>query len=483
MKFIFLLLSVLVISFHANSQTKKANTDSTYDIEITLKPLQNDTVLLATYYGSSNSIVDSCVLNSKSVGHFRGKKLVGGIYLIVTKNYVPLFDIIIGDEQHFKIVSDTSRQAPPTIIGSIENDLFKQYNEKRIEFDKAAKALVANYTSAKTHDDSIKIKYEIEAKNSEFKKFRTNFLTKNENSLVVKFLKANTIPETPESYINPATGKVDSTYPFHFIKEHYLDDVDFTDERLLRTPFFIHKIDEYFKNYISPEADSIIPQIKYMLLYAKSNKEMYAYLLLKFTNKYLKPEYMGQDKVFIYLGTDYYLKGDTSFLDAKSKKTIIDKIFYQIQAQLGLAAQPLNLTDTLGKIVSLYNVKSKYTFVAYWSPTCGHCRQEIPVLDSFYKAKWKAAGVTVYSILSEYDLMPELHKIIKEKDLSSDWLYVYESKAAAANVLLSGEIPFRQSYNFIQTPVFYLLDENKKIIAKELSFSQFDRIIENKGKK
>jgi len=52
--------------------------------------------------------------------------------------------------------------------------------------------------------------------------------------------------------------------------------------------------------------------------------------------------------------------------------------------QLGSIAAPLDLTDTLGKVVSLYSIKAKFTLFAYWDPTCGHCRQEIPVLDSIY---------------------------------------------------------------------------------------------------
>jgi len=34
--------------------------------------------------------------------------------------------------------------------------------------------------------------------------------------------------------------------PYRFVKNHFWDDVLFNDDRLLRTPFFESKLDEYF---------------------------------------------------------------------------------------------------------------------------------------------------------------------------------------------------------------------------------------------
>ena len=39
---------------------------------------------------------------------------------------------------------------------------------------------------------------------------------------------------------------------------------------------------------------------------------------------------------------------------------------------------------------------------------------------------------------------------------------------------------FRQAYDIYKTPTFYLLDKDKRIIAKQLSMEQFDEIIKLK---
>jgi len=67
----------------------------------------------------------------------------------------------------------------------------------------------------------------------------------------------------------------------------------------------------------------LIDEVKYILLSSKTGKEIYPYLLTKFTNKYINPEFMGQDKVFLYLFENFYAKGDTVLLNAASKKQLL----------------------------------------------------------------------------------------------------------------------------------------------------------------
>jgi thiol-disulfide isomerase/thioredoxin len=236
------------------------------------------------------------------------------------------------------------------------------------------------------------------------------------------------------------------------------------------------------KYYVAPESDSIIPEIKYMMLYARTGKEMYPYLLMKFTNKYINPEYMGQDKVFIYLFENFYTKGDTSFLNPQSRKTIFDRAYSLMANQLGNPAPVLNLTDTSGNKVLMQSITGKFTLVAFWDPTCGHCKEDVPRLDSFYRAKWKNLNVKIYSVNVNDNTIPDFKKFIVEKNLSSDWINVYQPKAEKEAEAAAGKANFRQLYDVFKTPTYYLLDEQKNIIAKQLSLNQFDDLITAKLK-
>ena len=196
----------------------------------------------------------------------------------------------------------------------------------------------------------------------------------------------------------------------------------------------------------------------------------------------MTPEYMGQDKVFVYLFEHFYAKGDTVLLNPASRKTITERAYSLMANQLGQPAPVLDLTDTTGKNISLYNIKAPFTVVAFWDPNCGHCKEEIPRLDSMYKAKWKKYGVAVYSVNIYDNEIPAWKKFMNEKKLSTEWIQAYETKDAKAAGEKAGKPNYRQLYDIYKTPTLYLLDKDKHIIAKQLSLEQFDDLIEAKRK-
>ncbi|MES2003893.1 MAG: redoxin domain-containing protein [Bacteroidota bacterium] len=451
------------------------------NISITLTPLKNCKVYLGSYYGKSKALVDSAYLDEKSHGVFKGAtKLTGGIYFVVSPQLTIQFDLLMDAQQQFSIVADTALKDKALITGSKENDQYKSY----IAFmnDKGPKKaqLESQYQAAKTKADSSRLVTQIVQVGNEIKEYQDNFSKNNPGSLLSMLFNALKRPETPA--IPLVKGKADSTYPYRYVKDHYWDEVMFNDDRLLRTPFFEPKLDDYFKTMVSPEPDSIINEVKYMLLSARTGKEIYPYLLTKFTNKYMNPEFMGQDKVFVYLFENFYAKGDTALLNPASRKTITERAYSLMANQLGQPAPPLDLTDTTGKTISLYNVNAPFTVVTFWDPNCGHCKEEIPRMDSLYKAKWKKYGVAVYSVNIYENEIPAWKKFIKEKAISKEWIQAYETKEAKTAVEKAGKPNFRQLYDIYKTPTVYLLDKDKHIIAKQLSLEQFDDLIEAKRK-
>ena len=213
---------------------------------------------------------------------------------------------------------------------------------------------------------------------------------------------------------------------------------------------------------------------------AKTGKEIYPYLLTKFTNKYINPEFMGQDKVFVYLFENFYAKGDTALLNPASRKTITERAYSLMANQLGQQAPILNLTDTTGKRKPLYDLKAPFTLVAFWDPNCGHCKEEIPRFDSLYKAKWKANGVAIYSVNIYENEITAWKKFIAEKSLSAEWTHVYQTREDRQAEEKAGMPSYRQLYDIFKTPTFYLLDENKRILAKQLTLEQFDALMDAK---
>jgi thiol-disulfide isomerase/thioredoxin len=273
-----------------------------------------------------------------------------------------------------------------------------------------------------------------------------------------------------------ANGKADSTYPYRYVKEHWWDGVSFDDEQLVRTPFFEPKMEEYFKYYVVPEADSIIPEVNYMLLVARESPEMFKYLLGKFTDKYINPEYMGHEKVFLHLFDKFYSKGDTAWLSAAQRKYIFERAYSLMANQLNEPAAELNMLDTTGKKTTLYGLKAPYTFVIFWDPNCGHCKETVPRIDSIYQARWKGLGVKVVGVNVDEGALDAWKSYVREQKLT-EWVHIYEPKARREEEAKNGVANFRQLYDVYKTPTLYLLDDQKRIIGKMLSIEQFNDVL------
>ena len=490
-----ILLSVFLPSF-CFAQTKKPITKSTtstavnkpavnsqgHSIQISLKPYQNTKIYIGTNYGNSRVLADSAILNDKSEGVFESsKKLTPGIYFVVSPKYAILFDFLIDENQKFKIIADTTNLTDVTIIGSKENDIFKNYSKSMNEIGAQLGEIEKAFKSATNVSDSTTLVNKYNDKKKELNDNRQAIMKGQPNSMTAYLLNVMQRPEVPAIPI--VNGKADSTYPFYFVKNHFWDNVVFNDNRLVRTPFFEAKLDEYFKNYVSREPDSIIEEVQYMLTVAKTGNEIYPFLLFKFTNKYITPEFMGQDKVFLHIYQNFFAKGDTTLLNEASKKSITERAYSMMANQLGLAAPPLVINDITDKKISLYDIASPYTFVAFWDPTCSHCKVEIPRVDSFYKAIWSKLNVKVLSVNINFKELTAWKTFIKENKLAG-WMHAYQTEADLNKEIQQGKpTTIRQLYDVFKTPTFYLLDANKKIIAKNLSIEQFNDFLVNTANK
>ncbi|HEY2725826.1 MAG TPA: TlpA disulfide reductase family protein, partial [Parafilimonas sp.] len=191
--------------------------------------------------------------------------------------------------------------------------------------------------------------------------------------------------------------------------------------------------------------------------------------------------YMGQDKVFLFLFENFYAKGDTTWLTEKQRKYIFDRAYSLMANQLNDQAAPLDLTDTSGSNVSLYEIKAPLILVAFWDPHCSHCQLQIPRLDSFYEAKWKNEGLKIMAVCVNDYVIDDWKKFIVEHKLNG-WYHAYETKEKKTQLESSNQADYRQLYDISQTPTYFLLDDKKRIIAKGLSLEQYDGLIDAKLK-
>lgn len=448
-----------------------------YEIKVTLKPFQNQYIYLGHYYGRQLPIIDSVKVNAQSVGVFKGAtKLGGGIYLIGYPDRSRHFEVVIDKTQKFSVAVDTTNPEVVMFAGSPENAAFTSYqsfmNKQGKALDDLAKQRQAHPT------DSVQLTSKMTALQQDVKHFRNDVMTKDENSLLSLILKMMRDPEVPQA----TNAKQDSLFAYKYFKTHYWDGVNFYDDRLVRTPVFEPKLDKYFEQIVYPDADSVNKELDWMLGYASANAEMQKFLLIKFVNRYLSQKYMWEDAVFVHLFDTYFNGKSYPWLNEESKKIITDRAYSLMANIMGHPAADIELPDTSGKKTSLYNVQAPYTLVAIWDPTCGHCKEIIPRLDSLYQARWKNMGIKLFGMAKETDGNKDLWLSFIHAHKLGDWTHVWYSKEADKARTDAGVPGYSQLYDVQSFPTLYLLDKDKRIIAKKVTESQVDEILAIKQK-
>jgi len=470
------MISLLLISAVAFSQEG-------YEIKVTFKPFKNQYIYLGHYFGKTYPIIDSALLNDKGEAVFKGtKKINGGIYLIGYPNKAGFFEILVDKNQKFAVKADTGTIANGADFeNSPDNTLFHQYQQQMGSTGKRISDLQQQLKNAAGKTDSARLIAELTKADKEVRDFREDLIKKNSGSLLAVLLVAMREPELTGSLKNPKT-KEDSLAAYNNYKGQYWDGVNFWDGRLAYTTFFEEKLDKYFNQLVVPHPDSVIKEIDYMLGFASINEEMTRFLLIKFVNRYLNQKFMWEDAVFVHLFEKYFSNKNYSWLTDKGKKTITDRAYSLMANIMGTPASDIVLPDTSGNITGLYDLKADYTLVVFWDPACSHCKEVLPRLDSFYHAKWKEAGLKMFAIAKEIDgTRKDWLNFIRENKLE-EWTHVYYSKAED-KTRIDNSIPgYSQLYDVQSFPTVYLLDRDKRIVAKKLTAEQTDDVLQIKRK-
>lgn len=456
-----------------------------YEIKVTLKPFKNEYIYLGHYSGKQYPIIDSVKLNDKSEGVFKGnKKLGGGIYLVAYPAKNNFFEILIDKQQHFSVIADTATvKEEKKFINSPDNLLFNSYQTYMAEKGKAIEAIRKSLSSAKTAKDSAYWNDQLKKTDSVVALYRRDLITKNQDNILSVLLRLMQEPVVPPSDKHPG-GKYDSAFAYRYFKDHYWDGINFWDDRITRTPasLFEERLDKYFNTLVYPNPDSVIREIDRMLGYASISEELTRFLLVKFVNRYLTQKYMWEDAVFVHLYQKYFSQKEYPWLTPQGKKIITDRAYSLMANIMGNNAENISLPDTSGKTISLYADTARFTIVCFWDPTCSHCKEMLPKLDSMYRAKWKAAGVKMFAVAKETSgTKKDWLSFVNEHHLQ-DWTNVYYSKDEE-KARVDANIPgYSQLYDVQTLPTVYLLDKDKRIVAKKLTWQQTDDILQLKLK-
>jgi thiol-disulfide isomerase/thioredoxin len=442
-----------------------------YEIKVSIPELQDSTIFLGYHFGDKQYLKDTLKLDNSGSGMFSGTEtLPQGIYLVVLpgKQY---FEVLMSGDQHFSIsCSYPEYYNSLKFSGSDENDAFIKYQKHWMELQRKASGIGKRLQGARQNPDSLKILTDLQKKQEEsMKAYLKDMISQYKGTFLSVLIKAMLPVETPVINIPQGTKNPDSlrwVLNYEYNKDHFFDNIDINDERLLRTPLFQARLNVFFTNVVLQAPDSINKEIDRMLNKVKDNYKVFQFISVYLFNHFRESEIMGHDAVVVKLADDIYLSGKADWVTQEFKDDLRKQVDRMRPNLIGMKAQNLVMDSYFGRYVALYDIEKEFTILYFWEPDCGHCAEATPKLKEYYE-KAKDSGVEVFSVCTTSD-KAKWQKYIEDHKL--DWI--------------NGWDPDRRTnygyyYNVEATPTVYILDRDKKIIAKKLSVDDIPSFIDN----
>jgi len=285
-------------------------------------------------------------------------------------------------------------------------------------------------------------------------------------------------PKNPESKIAlayyrpvvPDYGMPDGER-FKIFRQHFWDYFDPNDSLFLFTPVLIDKFEEWVylhhhhKDSIAGlylDRADIIQGINSFLEKIDRNQQNKDAVLEYVLKKLDKDE----DKRLFIEVYDRWLKpslGECSIEDSKWEKYHQKASVYR---NVVIGAKAPDFPIVAGK-VNMYDLKSDYVLLVFWASWCPHCVQEIPRLKMVLEQlKDKKIAVVFISLDEEESAWKSF--IYQQK--LDNYIHLCDFKKWKGEVV--------KMYNVYATPTMYLLDKEKKILAKPLFAEQLLKLVE-----
>ena len=438
-----------------------------HDITIQIKHLKDTVVYLGYHFGDQKFVTDTSKVEADGIIHFRGTDLLtDGIYFVYSPS---VYFELIANEQRFTLETDTADFIRHMKVkGSRENEIFNEFQRFMADKQLESKGLtdrIQTLDPQQAEEEVNELRGQILEIRDELETFQVKLSQENKGTFSSRLLMAMQKPKVPEEQKDGNDGIEDKNQQFFYYKAHYFDNFDLADPGLLKTPLYQPKVDEYMENLTYKHPDSIKAACDYILSLAEPNTETFRYVLVKLTNKYETSKIMGMEEIFVHLAENYYLKGKAYWADDELVGKFEQRVRELKPNLIGNKAPEIILVDSLLRPIQLSKLNNRFIILYFFDPDCSHCKKITPQLSRLYQ-EIKSKDVEVFAACTVTDI-DKWKKYIRTNGLN--WVNgidpYYKSN-------------FRADYDIKTTPMIYILNKDKEIIAKRLGVDQIKDFIE-----
>lgn len=470
---IILFLSSLLISCDSNTTQDTVRAEETEATPI--DPPEIRIVVEGTHSGLAKLIgtledqqfgVDTASVDRSGVAVFSDPEAYKpGFYIILLPDNNQV-QMVIDRDQQFTLETTAGRVIEDMkVTGSLENELL--YRNLRFEKEQRPQLNALAVQMKGLSSDSPKyqeLKKQQDALMAERNAHLEEIFREYPDAFFTKFKRAGQNPEIKEP--RKADGSLDPARQLYLYRSEMWDNVDFSDERLLRTPVVFNKLKKYMTELVPQHPDSIIRAVDNLIGRVEDHPGYYRFFVNWIGLRYQPGQstLMDPEAVYVHMVQNYITREKAFWLQDAEVQGLQQRAGEMEASLIGKKAPDVEANDPQGQSRSIYEIDAPYIIVYLYNPDCEHCIEETPKLVNFYR-EWKRRGVEVYAIAIDTDT-DTWKKFISKNNM--DWINVSDPTNRS----------FYGKYFVDNTPEVYVLNPDRTIIGKNLKVFQIGQIIQ-----
>ena len=458
MKVLISIIFLFISYFHLASQTFK--------IEAKINNCNSQRAYLLSFHYSKTVLLDSASVLDGDFSFIMKNNYQPGLYRIILSDYYysgfnivepVFFDVIYNNENIELGTVYTAPEDSMKILRSDENKIYYEFQAVSRSYKKKffhIKSLLDEYSPGDPFYGILSEEFiDIQQDNSQA---LIELIEKLPGSVASSIIRMHLLP-----IIHPSISGPELTA---FYKEHFFDLVSFTDRRLLNSPIYDRKILEYlsfFKNasFTSREQDqSYFSGVDRIMDKVSVDPEIYDYVLNFLVDVFDK---LKIESVLVHLAENYVEGG----CETNSKKLMEKRLEGYKKMAIGNKVPDIIMLNENGKQFRLYDLRNNYILVLFWASWCPHCTNLMPQMKKWYETK--SINLQIYAVSIDSSRFAW-----EENLMMNNYPWINTCTFAGWNDKAAKE------YNIYATPTMFLINRERKIIAKPLTFREFRREVD-----
>lgn len=427
-----------------------------HDIEIKIKSLAQNKAYLSSLSGEK--VISSDTIKSSGDGVFK-------FNLNTTKHHTGIYRLtfdknkwldFINDGEDINITTDANNILDSLkVIKSESNQIyytFLKFNKQYKSKSDLLQLILARYP--KDDDYYTTTQNKLIQLQKGYLDFVNVISQKNPKSFIARYIKSSQLPVIDEDI--PLEKHVSH------LKSHSLDFVDFNDAGLINSDLFSNKSIEYLTYYRNPQLPKELLEKEFMaavdtlLNKSKINSLVYQHVVEYLLDGFKK---FGFDAIINYIIENYVIKDDVC-IDQKLETALQRRMDQAKHFKIGDTVPNIVSKDLSGKEVELYRVTSENILILFYASWCPHCQTLLSQIGELYKNQ-NQKKVEIFA-LSIDTSKTDWQKFVD----ANGWKWINISDLQGWN----GSAV--KDYYIYATPTMFLVDKQRKIIKKPLSFDE-----------